>query len=134
MHLYEPAALAQQPHGEAPPSLPDTRLCIGKPQRPATLQSRADLRNATHVRLSLLHPRTTRRVVGLKCVVRGFSFGRPGQRRSSQASTAPSATQGKFRPEAPSAPASARVSMAIGFVCHERTISNGSTSARSSVR
>jgi len=56
---------------------------------------------------SLLVPRTTRHVIGLKCVVRGFPFGRPGRRRSSQASRAPSATKqkrsaspctGRFRP------------------------------------
>ena len=31
----------------------------------------------------------TRRVIGLKCVVRGFYFGRPERRRSSQARGAP---------------------------------------------
>jgi hypothetical protein len=44
----------------------------------------------------LPHPRTSRRVIGLKCVVRGFSFGRPEQGRSSQATRAPSATEQQF--------------------------------------
>ena len=39
------------------------------------------------------YPITTRRVIGLKCVIRGFSFGRSGHRSSSQASVAPSATK-----------------------------------------
>ena len=38
----------------------------------------------------------SRRVIGLKCVVRGFWFGRPGQRSSSQAGVALSATKQKW--------------------------------------
>ena len=46
------------------------------------------MRSAAHFCIQ----RTTRRVIGLKCVIRGFFFARPGHRRSSQASEAPSAT------------------------------------------
>ncbi len=43
-------------------------------------------------RLAPAVPKTTRRVIGIKFVVRGFSLGRLGRRSSSHASVAPSAT------------------------------------------
>jgi hypothetical protein len=47
--------------------------------------------------LRRLLSRTTRRVIGINCVVRGFSLGQPGQRRSSHAGVALPATERQSR-------------------------------------
>jgi len=96
---HEQGSRHRAPHGSS------SQSCIsGRRTRllaPPGGRSRLSLMRETSVGppgSSLLVSRTTRHVIGLKCVVRGFPFGRPGRRRSSQASRAPSATNQQSRP------------------------------------